>query len=160
MYRPPRICSWSSVRRTMMRSLSGRIVVANHRPVNRRAGVIQKSAVANQFGIQSAVVRMIDFLGHQAVELRADFSGGAACVNGERRSRGEATNDRRRVEQECDEFFHGLGFVSSSNRWLQFTPSEGEGQGGKSRTAFQNRGSFCGVPDLLFPLGSPVGGGA
>ena len=45
------------------------------------ASIIEKGAVANQFGVKSAIVGMVDFFGHQAVELRADFSGGMSRVH-------------------------------------------------------------------------------
>jgi hypothetical protein len=46
--------------------------VLHHRPVDRRFVVVLEDAVTHQFRIQTAVIGVVDFLGHQAVQGRAD----------------------------------------------------------------------------------------
>ena len=59
-------------------------VAAGHDcPVTERAPPLRQGAVADQFGVQAAVVRKIDLLGHQAVQHGADLGGGVIDLNGE-----------------------------------------------------------------------------
>ena len=74
----------------------------HHRPVDRRPGVVQEGAVLDQFGVQAAIVGMVDFLGHQPVMKRADLPDGLVNVDnkgGAFRSGGsdrESQKDRQR----------------------------------------------------------------
>ena len=48
-----------------------------------------EGAVADHFGVEAAVVGVVDLLGHEAVEGGADFGDGLVGVNGEDRGLGE-----------------------------------------------------------------------
>ncbi len=50
---------------------------------------VAEGAVAHQFGIEAAVVGVVDLFGHEAVERGADLRGGVIHLNGERRRLGK-----------------------------------------------------------------------
>ena len=74
--------------------LSGCGAFLDKRPVNGVGVVILKRAVLNEFGIESAIVGMIDFLGHQAAEVGRDGDAGFADVDIERRGGGLCAGGR------------------------------------------------------------------
>jgi hypothetical protein len=71
-------------------------VLLNHRPAHGRLCVVQEGAVVNQLGVQPPVVRMINLLGHQAVEERADLARRRGRIDCDRRSRRRACPQRNR----------------------------------------------------------------
>src|ERR1035438_9309398 len=102
----------------------GGTVVIYDRPMNRRCCVIEKSAVLNQLGVKSAIVTVVDFLGHQPVENRADFSDGAVCIHRERRAVRETGGYSGCKNQERREFFHVLLSGEAENKKLLSFRSE------------------------------------
>ncbi len=60
-----------------------RRIVRHHRPMHRRVGVVAERTVLNQFRVETAIVGMVDLLGHQAVETRAHVPGRTGGVNRE-----------------------------------------------------------------------------
>ena len=53
-------------------------------PMHGRIRVVQKSAILDQFGIEAAVIAVINLLGHQPVKHGTDRGDGVSGVNGER----------------------------------------------------------------------------
>ena len=68
--------------------------------MRRTVCIIEKGAVSNQLGVESAVVRMVDLFGHQPVKPRADLAHRMSRIDGERGFGGKGGLYRDRVNQE------------------------------------------------------------
>jgi len=67
------------------RDIDNGVSPGGHGPVKGRPPAWPNGAVANQFGVEPAVVREIDFLGHQTIEHWTELRSGPVHLNGKRR---------------------------------------------------------------------------
>jgi len=73
--------------------------------VRRFLCIVQKSAVLQQLGVKSAIVAMIDLLGHQAIKHRAAFRQGRARINDQHRLIGAGGCERRKEPSRRGNYF-------------------------------------------------------
>ena len=79
-------------------------------PVEQRPSARPDCSIADQFGIQSAIVREIYLLGHQPVKHRVDLGGGMIRLDQKRRGLGRHNRRRRQRGKQGKEkksFTHG-----------------------------------------------------
>src|SRR5262249_46494506 len=91
------------------------VALLENRPMHGIFRVVEKSAVADGLAVETAVVAVIDFLGHQTVKRGTDIAGGFGGVD-DKGGRGVGLSKHTQTSDDGDNWSDGISHSNCSTQ--------------------------------------------